>query len=432
MATDNRLILSEIGQGVFVFTIILFSFREGLTIITQAAALLLIAAFAYEVMFKAKSFKFTMPLPLLCFLVFVVYSMLSLIWTNQSVDFSTTLVQLFLISFVMINIIRHLGQIRSITYGFLSALLVASVDMLAKMDSMVVTDDNMRISSFLGNANVFAIALFIGVMLIVDALFNDRLRSRSAGIRLVANLLLSVLGMLFIYEVIFLTGSRKAMIALFIFSLLFFFRYLLKAKFLMKIVILAAGAGVFSVLLMVTKESVFFQRFNKVFDMLLGKSVREGSINERSSMIFDGLSLWRQHPLLGWGTDQFRYVSGYQTYSHNNYVELLSNNGLVGLILYYLMFVFLLAAGISLIRSGDKTANHYGWLNLTTLAILIFWDFALVSYYSKLHWVVLSVIMGLTYYVHANLKRQRPEQTGAFESREGAAYGKVKAAAYDS
>jgi len=422
LATDNRLILSEVCQGIFVLTIILFSFREGLTVITQAAGLLLILAFAYEVMFRAKSFKFTLPLPLLCFLGFVIYSMLSLIWTNQSVDFAATLLQLFLISFVMINIIRYQGQIRSITFGILSALLIASADMWMNMDGAMAEDDSVRISSFLGNANVFAIALFIGVLLVVDALFSHRQRTRSAGIQLFLNLALSAIGILFIYEVIFLTGSRKAMIALFIFSFMFFFRYLLKVKFLMKIVIVALGAGAFSVLLMVTKESIFYQRFLKVFDMLLGKSVREGSINERASMIADGIGLWKQHPVFGWGTDQFRYVSGYQTYSHNNYVELLSNNGLVGLVLYYSMFVFLLAAGIGLIRSGDKSANHYGWLNVTTLAILIFWDFALVSYYSKLQWVVLSVIMGLTYYVYSNLKRKDQEKPSN-SSREGIVYG---------
>lgn len=401
--SSKRMPLTECFGALFVFSIIVFSYREGLTLVSQACGMLYLGAFAFEVMFMRKDFRFVFPIPLLFFLAFIMYSFLSLIWTNESLDFVATLLQLFLVSLVMINMINDQGHVRPITYGFLAGLLVASYNVWTELGGFSIQNEWDRLSSYMGNANVYAIALFIGIVLCMESLFRKPDPSRSRALLVLSKFGYLTCMLLFAYEIIFLAGSRKAMIAVFLFCFMYFVRLLTKVQFLLKVVILAIGAGAMTGLYFIMEKSVFFKRLSRAYEMLSGKSVHEGSLNERSSMITDGLSLWKQKPITGWGTDQFRYISGYQTYSHNNYVEILTNNGIIGLVLYYTMIFLLLIAGIRLLSSKNEKQKHYGWLTLTLVLIIVFWDFALVSYYSKLHWIMLSILMGFIGYSRRNV-----------------------------
>lgn len=56
---------------------------------------------------------------------------------------------------------------------------------------------------------------------------------------------------------------------------------------------------------------------------------------ERQDLILLGPHLMMQAPIFGHGFDQFRSISGYGYYSHNNYIELGVNAGVLGLLLYY-------------------------------------------------------------------------------------------------
>jgi O-antigen ligase len=399
---SGRFALSEYAAALFVFSIIVFSYREGLTLVCQACGFLFIAVFLSEAMFRVERFRFAVPMPLVCFFAFVLYAVLSLIRTNQSMSFAATLLELFILSLFMINLILHQGNARWITYGFLAALLVSTWEVWHRLGGLAIRSELDRVSVFVDNSNTYAIALFIGIILCAEEMAHPREGAGRAG-RIAARLTHLALILLFAYEIIFLTGSRKAMIAVLLFGFFVFLKVLVKAKFLQKIVILALGSGALAGLFLVMKNSVFFARLNRAYEMFTGKNVVEGSLNERAHMIGDGLRLWTEKPLFGWGTDQFRYLSGYQTYSHNNYVELLGNNGVVGLALYYAMIAVLLLSGLKLLLSGNERQKHYGWLNAAVLFILLFWDFALVSYYSKLQWVLLSVVIGLTCHAHRNL-----------------------------
>lgn len=397
MAAKNQLLLSEIALAVLVFTIIVFSYRSGWTIISHASGYLLVAVFAYESLFRIKQFKFVIPLPLAVFFTFVMYALVSLIWTNQSINMMFTLINLFVVSFIIINIIHHQGRIQAITYGFLSALLVTSVDVMLETGGVASLNDSDRISSYLGNANTFASALVIGIILVVDALSR---KSEHSGARTVlGKVMLLFMLLLFSYEIMFLSGSRKGMISVFLIIFFYFIRNWLNADLIKKVWITATGAGILFGLYHIVKESVFFERLSRVFLLLSGENVKEGSLNERAAMISDAIGFWREKPITGWGTDQFRYISDYNTYSHNNYVELLSNNGVIGIVLYYLILLLILISAIRLMVSRIELSKYYGWFSLTAIIIFFLWDVAYVSYYSKLNWVMMSVVIGMTYYV---------------------------------
>jgi O-antigen ligase len=407
MAADKRLTFTNICLSVFVFTIILFSFNPSLSWIPQGCACLVVGFFIFEIT-QIKDYKFIVPFPLLCYLCFIIYLSISLIWTNQSVDMIFTLVQLFFISLILVNIVNYQGHFHSITIGFQAALVIATIDIWNKIGGFIVTDDNTRVTSFLGNPNTFAIALFIGMLLAMEGLIKKSKSKLSFGQMLLKGVYILLL-LLFTYEIIFLTGSRKAMLSVFMLGFLVFVRYFMRVKFLQKMLILVIGAGVLTELFILLKESVFFVRLSRIFDMLQGKNVNDSSLTERSSMMGDAWKLWEAKPITGWGTDQFRYLTDYQTYSHNNYLELLSDNGLLGLLLYYSIFLILLITACRQLLSGNETESHIGFFSVSTLLIFLLWDLAHVSYYSKFHWIMLSIIMGITYYMKTRTAAQPSE-----------------------
>jgi len=88
-------------------------------------------------------------------------------------------------------------------------------------------------------------------------------------------------------------------------------------------------------------------------DYLGGRNVADTSILMRDQMLKDATNLWLQRPFTGWGLDQFRAVSGWGTYSHDNYVELLANGGLVGLMLYLMIYLATLGPWYGLFVSRE-------------------------------------------------------------------------------
>lgn len=110
--------------------------------------------------------------------------------------------------------------------------------------------------------------------------------------------------------------------------------------------------------------------------------------NKRSDLMQDALRVWWEKPIFGHGVDQYRYVGNNTTYSHNNFTELLADFGVVGLVLYYAIFMLLLMRTVRGIAGGSDRA----WVVLAILIAIILMDLARVSYSSRLTWVLLAVL----------------------------------------
>ena len=119
----------------------------------------------------------------------------------------------------------------------------------------------------------------------------------------------------------------------------------------------------------------------------------DGSSRIRSQMIEIGLQKWQESPLWGYGFDSFKYfnesVTGHFYYSHNNFVEMLYNLGIIGFIAYYSYYIKLLFASyneknrISLSARAFSVAMvismmvyEYGAINYTTTSTMIMFFFA--------------------------------------------------------
>jgi len=144
------------------------------------------------------------------------------------------------------------------------------------------------------------------------------------------------------------------------------------------------------------QETPFYYRIENIIHLVGGDNVQDGSIEDRVGMFETGIRLWSQKPLLGWGFDSFRYVSGYGTYSHNNYIEILVNTGIIGFIIYHIFYInnIIICIKKYLINNIEDRKKQL-MLSLIGMLLLLLWSFGAVSYTSKITWLWTGFILGV-------------------------------------
>ena len=193
-------------------------------------------------------------------------------------------------------------------------------------------------SVMIGNPNAAGTLLSIYIFFIVYK------TNQSANKK---ELIKHILALILCFFVILMTGSKKSIIMTAISFLLFLFK---NGKFIWKRLIYFCIIGVI-VAVSCFAIPVLYQNVGRRFLSLFGEL---GIIEFQSDYSSEArveyselaLELWRKNPIIGGGYDNFRVNSGYDTYSHNNYTELLSDVGLVGLIIYYAYYIILLKKNI--------------------------------------------------------------------------------------
>ena len=112
----------------------------------------------------------------------------------------------------------------------------------------------------------------------------------------------------------------------------------------------------------------------------------DASTNARIKFISDALRVFNENKLLGVGQDGYRYENIYEpVYSHNNYVEILANLGILGFITYYSIFV------VTLVKAFKKWRNNL--LPITTIIIMLIIDVSMVSYSCEMSYVLFALCL---------------------------------------
>ena len=108
----------------------------------------------------------------------------------------------------------------------------------------------------------------------------------------------------------------------------------------------------------------------------------------RGGLIADALEQWWQRPIVGYGIDQYRVVSKYSAYSHNNYTELLASLGVIGLLLYYTIIAVLTVRAVRGVIRGSQAS----WTVLAIILVLLLMDVARVSYTARSTWLLIAMM----------------------------------------
>lgn len=121
-------------------------------------------------------------------------------------------------------------------------------------------------------------------------------------------------------------------------------------------------------------------------------SVDDASLIERRYYIELAIDLFKRKPILGWGIHNFAaYLEriGYDhvAYCHNNWLEVLSNLGIIGFVAYYSMYVKLF---VSFVKNKRKELVHF--LGIMLLLLLTVFEYGLVDYYMPQFQIIIAII----------------------------------------
>lgn len=191
------------------------------------------------------------------------------------------------------------------------------------------------------------------------------------------------------------SGSRKAILIIIIgVTLLLLIRVGLKRPVAYIVILTIVISLLFFIL-----QLPMFSVANERFTTLIFGGPNDYSTNTRNRMIAVGVDLFAQKPLTGWGIAGYASASGFNKYSHNNFIEILVNYGIIGFILYYAMHTYILLTLSARIKSAIPQQAMMFTIILTSLIM----DYGNVSYDMKWMWMILGAGMALS--IDVNKKR---------------------------
>ena len=188
------------------------------------------------------------------------------------------------------------------------------------------------------------------------------------------------------------SGSRKVIVIL---MLGVFFISIASAHNFRKLIISIIFAALFFLMLyyIIIKWEPLYHIIGRRVESLLqgiqGNST-DSSTATRFDMIEIGIGFFKQRPLFGYGLGTYRFISNFETYSHNNYIELLVSFGLFGTCVYYSMHLMLLIKGISRLFT-EGFANNSAQLTCLVIGIILLMDMGMVSYYDEFFNLLLAL-----------------------------------------
>ena len=183
----------------------------------------------------------------------------------------------------------------------------------------------------------------------------------------------------------FLSGSRTAFLLLVLIGVGVFFLTAKNKIFALGIIgVFVAGAY----LLVMRVEPIYEvlgKRLESLIINLFGGETSEGSFDTRAEMIKLGWNAFLERPIFGYGMSNFsvlyEQVTGASTYSHNNFIEILVNGGLVGFILYYSIYGYVAA---KLFKTAFLKRNKTAIFLLVSNLALVVMHIADIGYYKTL------------------------------------------------
>ncbi len=172
---------------------------------------------------------------------------------------------------------------------------------------------------------------------------------------------------------ILLTGSRKILIYIVGYILL---DALYSSKDLRKTITRIFALAVLLVLAYVVLNNIPIL-YEIVASRVFTDLSDDTSAIQRNYLISEGLKFFSQSPIFGNGIDTFKTVNYLKRYAHNNYVELLSGVGAVGLVTFYGYLVRVL------IKLFGQRENRLSFMMFSTLLMTFVIEYWNVDYMQK-------------------------------------------------
>lgn len=379
--------------GIIFYIFAASTFYDG-TMLIQASRLLLVAIYAV-IIFADRSMKLSNYS--LWLIVFAAYSVFSCAYaSNTSIAVSgasTSIINaITIISFVGLCFEIRDHDIRLILMKCLAIIpLVLGVYIFGKYGIFCFANSRYLVEEHFFNSNTLGMHSAIGAIIGFWFLTQKQCKQNHRWFYY-ASTAANTLFVIF-------TASRKSIIII-VLAMIFYYLFQSKTplKFIGKTVVI--GVAIVLIWLALTNISFFYnlggQRIEQMLNGFMEEDQGDGSTTFRLELIQWGLDWFKQKPIFGYGADNYRVLVGRMntwagtsgTYAHNNYIEIMVDLGLVGLVLYYSMYVIILKKFFSSIRHKDMQKLIIGCVFLS----LIISEFGLVSYADKYYQIVYAIV----------------------------------------
>ena len=327
-------------------------------------------------------------------LAWFLFALVTIPWANSAeiaAFKALSLVQIVPVAFVLTTLLVWNGTTRFFRIAIVGTALIASG--MVWIDPRPFTGIDGRVFGPLGNANSF------GGMLVVAVIF---LFAAIAGSKNTLLRLLYLGGVGALVYMILQTGSRQALAGILIAGLVTLLAYLSRSgrlklmPLLVAVVILTLSAPIaFS---LVSKSEFWFRTVTALNTLETGNiSEADNSLIGRVWLYGRALDVALANPMFGVGLDNFRTAHGAEigrnvgTYSHSNYMEILTGTGLPGFLMYFSIYVLWLQALYANRRLIARPEMFSRYTSLITVVVTFMaMDFTSVSYYDKFDWLIFA------------------------------------------
>ena len=348
----------------------------------------------FEILLCLSRHKIIINFTLYLYIAFLLFCLLSVLWSASFDRSFNRVMSLFLMLFYYIalinySLVRINEQNRFILYVRLLVFcaLFASVYLLIKTSSG--WRSGTRINGVIGDAN--QASAYLAYSIPVSLYCGER--------RFLPQWFVAA-DIVFVAIAIGIMGSRSGITVVMIGILLYWFiRLLQRGVFSSRTIFGVILILIFTyamVQLIMNNEiayKIIGSRFESFIDIISGRrsKVNENSYYQRQALYALAVDLFRQHPIIGVGIDAYGWYASRvirNTFSHNDYLQLLSCVGFVGFSLYYTQHVYI-ASKFRMLKDREAA------LGISLLAQMLAFHMTVVFYYQKLEFVFISFLVAL-------------------------------------
>lgn len=384
----GNLKIADVAIAVYVFSIVVF---ESGSIILNFARIFLV----FSVVFELRGGKLSFDYYFVWQIVLILYAALSVSWA-WDLEIASGTARMMLLNGVCFLIILYLikRDTSRITL-ILKILMISGIFLYGRIlftyGFVSFTEDRE-----IGDTSANAIGLYsaIGCFCAFWGLQTNKLFSRHlCVVLLIANLI-----------VVFLSSSRKALLAAVAFILLYILLAPSKKKnnrvVRFSVVVLMGLISFWAIMNVAPLYEVVGFRVETLINGIFGLSGEvDASTSLRLYLIQWGAEMVEKNPLIGYGGDCFRVMYAFfhpghrALYSHNNYIEVAFDFGLIIFVVYYSLYVVVLILAFR----KRKSFNHLTAMFVSYVIVMMVLEYGLVDYFERVYqlmfllaWIVVS------------------------------------------